>query len=68
MTEPVTGIDKTRVAGKKNTPEALLKHEKKPRHADETDDDCIDISEEARERAAGRKHKTILDYINEEPT
>jgi hypothetical protein len=67
MTEPVTGIDKARVTGKKNAPDTRLKHEKAPRHTDETGEDSIDISEEARDRAAGRRRKKILDYLNEEP-
>lgn len=68
MTEPVTGISRTREPGKKNAPDAGLKHEKSPRHTDETEEDSIDISEEARERAAGRKRRNILDYLKEEPS
>ena len=67
MTEPVAGIDKARAAGKKNAPVVRSKHAKNPRNSDETGEDSIDISEEARDRAAGRKRKSILDYLNEEP-
>jgi hypothetical protein len=31
-------------------------------------EDSIDISEEARERASGKKQRNILDYLNDEST
>ena len=67
MTEPLARISTTKETGKKNAPDIRLKHEKNPRHAEATEEDSIDISEEARERAAGRKRRNILDYLNEEP-
>ena len=67
MTEPLAKISTIKETGKKNAPDSRLKHEKSPRHAEETGEDSIDISEEARERAADRKRRNILDYLNEEP-
>jgi hypothetical protein len=67
MTEPLTKVSSIKETGKKNSQGTRLKHEKKPRHVDDTEDDRIDISEEARERAAGRMRRNILDYLNEEP-
>jgi hypothetical protein len=67
MTDPLTGISAIRETGKKRESDTRLKHEKKPHHTDEAEEDSIDISEEARERSAGRKRRNILDYINEEP-
>lgn len=67
MTEPVSRISSTRETGGKKASDALLKHGKNTRHPDENEEDSIDISEEARERAAGRKSRNILDYLNEEP-
>ena len=66
MTEAVTGISTTREPGKKKAADTRLKHDKNQRHADETAEDSVDISEEARERAAGKKRRNILDYLNEE--
>jgi len=54
MTEPLSRISTIKEAGKKNAPDTRLKHEKITRHAEETDEDCVEISEEARERSAGK--------------
>jgi hypothetical protein len=35
-------------------------------HPDEPLDDSVDISEEAHDRASGRKRKTILEYLEED--
>ena len=67
MTEALARISRTKETGNKKAPDTDQKHEKHPRHVDESGEDSIDISEEARERAAGKKFKNILDYINEEP-
>ena len=67
MTEPVTIISTTRETVKKNAANARRTHEKHQRHVDETGQDSVDISEEARDRAAGRKRRNILDYLKEEP-
>lgn len=68
MTEPLSKISSTKEPGKKNAPDALVRHEKKPRHEDESESDSIDISEEARDRAAGNKRRNILDYLNDDPS
>jgi hypothetical protein len=68
MTEPLTKISSTKETGKKNVQDSRLKHEIKPRQVYDSEEDCIEISEEARERAAGRKRRNILDYLNEEPS
>lgn len=65
MTEPLTRISTIKETGKKNATDSRLKHEKKPRHEVDAEEDSITISEEARERAAGKKRRNILDYINE---
>jgi hypothetical protein len=67
MTDPLERISPTRETGKKNAADSRLKHEKHPHHVDETETDSVDISEEAREKAAGKKRKNILDYLNEAP-
>jgi len=67
MTDPVERISPARETGKKNATDSRLKHDKHPGHPDEAEHDSIDISEEAREWAAGKKHRNILDYLNEEP-
>ena len=66
MTERVAEISRSKAPGKKNATETRLKHEKYPPHANEAEHDSIDISEEARERAAGRKRGNILDYLKQE--
>lgn len=67
MTDPLTRISTIQETGKKKEHDARLKHDKYPRHAEESEEDSIDISKEAREKAAGRTHRNIIDYINEEP-
>jgi len=66
MTEPLSRVSTIKETGKKKAPDTRLKHEKNTRHAQETDEDCVEISEEARERSAGKKRRDILDYLNEE--
>jgi len=65
MTEPLTKISSIKETGKKNASDSRLKHEKNQRHGVDSEEDSITISEEARERAAGKKRRNILDYINE---
>jgi hypothetical protein len=68
MTEPVSEISRVKETGKKKVPDARLKHEKHPQLPDEPGEDSVDISEEARDRAAGKKRRNILDYLKEEPS
>jgi hypothetical protein len=65
VTERINKTSAIQEAGKKKASTPLLKHEKKYRHPDETEEDSIEISDEARERAAGKKQRNILEYINE---
>jgi hypothetical protein len=67
MTEAVSEISRVKETGKKKVPDAHTKHEKHPQHPDEPGEDSVEISEEARDRAAGKKHRNILDYLKEEP-
>ncbi len=66
MTDPVERISPARETGKKNATDSRLKHDKHLHHPYETEEDSVDISEEARERAAGKQRKNILDYLNED--
>ena len=63
MTEPLSEISRIKETGRKSTRTDTLKHEKLKRHPEEAEDDCVDISEEARNRATGKKHGNILEYI-----
>lgn len=67
MTEPLTRISTTKETGKKHAPDTPLKHDKHTQHSGETEEDSVDISEEARERATGKRRRNILDYLNEDP-
>lgn len=66
MAEQVDGVAAVRdKVGKQGTAQAERsgKHSRQPRP---DAGDNIEISEEARDRAAGRHRKTILEYLEEE--
>lgn len=63
MTEPLSEISRIKETGRKSSRTDNLKHEKLKRHPEEAEDDCVDISEEARNRATGKKRGNILEYI-----
>lgn len=64
MTEPVEGVSGTRGVRERNKRETgTFGHHKQAGHQDEAENDSIDISEEARNRAAGKRSRNILDYI-----
>ena len=63
MTEPLKEISSIKEAGRKGSREGILKHGGLKRHPEETEDDIVDISEEARDRASGKKRGNILEYI-----
>lgn len=67
MTDPLERIRATKETSKRTAPDMLLKHGKHAHLRDDIEEDSVDISEEARERAAGKKRRNILDYLNEEP-
>jgi len=66
MTDPINKISRAQEAGRKQARTGIVKGEKLSDHPDEPADDSVDISEEARERASGRKRKTILEYLEDE--
>jgi hypothetical protein len=67
VTEPVEKVSRSReVAGKNRRETGLLQREKSLNHQNGGEVDSIDISDEARDRAAGRKRRSILEYINDE--
>jgi hypothetical protein len=55
MTDPVDRIDATRETERKNTRNGIIKGGKPKRRLDEVENDSVDISEEARDRASGKK-------------
>ena len=63
MTDPVDKVSRTREIERKKTREEMVRSGKRKHHPDESVNDSIDISEEARDRASGRKRKTILEYL-----
>ena len=63
MTEPLNKISKVKETGRNNSRTDNSKHEKSKRHQEETDDDCVEISEEAHNRAMGKSRGNILEYI-----
>lgn len=65
MTDPVERISPARETGKKNAADTRLKHGKPVRQLDDAESDSVDISEEARDRATGKKHRNILEYLND---
>lgn len=60
LVNKVSGADKV---DRKNSRGPLFKREKKARHPEEADGDSVDISQDARERAAGGKRRTILEFL-----
>jgi len=63
MTDPVNKVSRAQEAERRQTQEGGFRSDTLRHHPDEPADDSVDISEEARERASGRKRKTILEYI-----
>lgn len=63
MTEPVIGIGGMKEIGGNSRREGIFKREKGKRHPDEAPDDNVDISDEARSRASGKKRGNILEYL-----
>jgi hypothetical protein len=63
MTEPVSKIGATKETGRKNRQEEYLRHDQTRHHPEQRENDSVDISEEARDRASGKRKKNILEYI-----
>jgi len=55
MTDPVDRISATKETERRNTRSGLIKGEKPKRHPDGVENDSVDISEEARDRASGKE-------------
>ena len=63
MTEPLDKISRVKETGRNNSRTDNSRHERLKRHQEETDDDCVDIPEEAHKRATGKNRGNILEYI-----
>jgi len=63
MTDPVNKISRSQETDRKTVHGGIIRNEKRKFHPDEPSDDSVDISEEARERASGRKRRSILEYL-----
>lgn len=66
MTELVDKVDIIRGArevSRQKDQEQPHKRQKGKRHPNETDEDSVEISEEARERATGKRRRNILEYL-----
>ena len=66
MTSSVDAVGAAKGTGKKGGQENPLKRGMTKHRQNRTEDDCVDISEEARERASGKKRRNILEYLENE--
>lgn len=66
MTDSVIKISKAQDTERKTARSLPVPGKRPNHHPDEPADDSIDISEEARDRASGRRRKTILEYLEDE--
>jgi len=64
MTDPVNKVDGVKVTGRKNSRDGIFRGDKHKHHSEQLENDNVDISEEARDRASGKKRKNILEYID----
>lgn len=66
MTEPLNKISRIKETSRNSSRGGMLKHEKGKGHPLEVEDDNVDISEEARKRAARKEQgNTLEDLLNE---
>lgn len=63
MTDPVNKIDNIKETSRKNSRDGIFRGDKHKHHSEQPENDNVDISEEARDRASGKKHKNIIEYI-----
>jgi len=63
VTEPLSEISRVKETGRNGSRSGNPRHEKLKRQPDDAEDDCVDISEEARSRASGKRRGNILEYI-----
>ena len=67
MTEPVTAVSKSgEIDRRKAARERFLKTAWHAGHVEDEQDDTVQISEEARQRASGKRRKTILEHLAEQ--
>ena len=66
MTEPLNKISGIKETSRNSSRGGLLKREKGKGHPEEAEDDNVDISAEARKRAAGKERgNTLEELLNE---
>jgi len=65
MTDAVIEVSGTRIVQRDDKHEDAPKRDKEKRQHHQQQEDCIDISEEARQRASGKNKKNILEYLEE---
>jgi hypothetical protein len=63
MTDPVNKVDGVKETSRKNSRDELFGSNKHRHHSEQLENDNVDISEEARDKASGKKRKNILEYI-----
>lgn len=63
MPDSIARIEGTRIIHRDGKHEEGSKREKGKSHHEESHDDCVDISEEARDRLSGKKRGNILEYL-----
>ena len=65
MTDAVIEVGGTRIVQRDDKHEDAPKRDKEKRQHQQQQGDCIEISEEARNRASGKNRKNILEYLEE---
>ncbi|MBI2354591.1 MAG: hypothetical protein HYV06_06110 [Deltaproteobacteria bacterium] len=63
MADPVTEIGGVKETGRNTTRGGNSKRDKGKGRPHRAEDDSVDISEEARQRASGKKRGNILEYL-----
>lgn len=63
MTDPVNRITGAKETNRKSSQEGLFKSDRRKQKTEHAEDDSVDISQEARDKASGKKRKNILEYI-----
>ncbi|HPX61680.1 MAG TPA: hypothetical protein PLN25_07915 [Deltaproteobacteria bacterium] len=66
MTDPVDSISRIRETDRNSGRGSSPKGEKRKRRESSHEEDSVDISGEARDRATGKRRKGILEYIGEQ--
>lgn len=63
MTDPVNKVYSVKETGRKNNRDGIFRGDRQKHRSEQPENDNVDISEEARDRASGKKRKNILEYI-----